>query len=26
MGNWLNISKTIEITTPKPYIFMFLML
>ena len=20
MGNWLNISKTIEILTPKPYI------
>jgi hypothetical protein len=25
MGNWLNISKTVEIATPKPYIFMFLM-
>jgi hypothetical protein len=24
MGNWLNISKSIEIPTPKPYIFMFL--
>jgi hypothetical protein len=24
MGNWLNISKTVEIPTPKPYIFLFL--
>jgi hypothetical protein len=26
MGNWLNILKSIEIPTPKPYIFSFLML
>jgi hypothetical protein len=26
MGNWLNISKIIEILTPKPYTFLFLVL